>query len=122
MMFKVLGIERAWQRIGDGLSKPRQLFVTQSRVLAEKVEEYFTKMAVSLASAAHTSNDLQALAARKKLRDNQGLVDKDEEVYQRGDLPQRYKELTDEHFPAFLSFDHVRRFSCFTSFRPLIIP
>lgn len=107
MLFKILGIERAWQVLGDGSPRPRQLFVTQSRVLAEKVEEYFSKMSVSLASAARTTKELEELAARKRLQRDQGLVDRDEEVYQCGDLPQRFGELKDEHFPLFLTFDHV---------------
>ena len=47
MLFKMLGIERAYaQKAGAGLAvvKPRQIFVTQSRVLATRVEEYFAKL------------------------------------------------------------------------------
>ena len=42
MLFKMLGMERCWEEVQDTLSKPRQLFVKLCRVLAEKVEEYFT--------------------------------------------------------------------------------
>ena len=44
MVFKMIGIERMWRSLEEGITemmpRPRQLFVTQSRILAEKVEEY----------------------------------------------------------------------------------
>ncbi len=107
MLFKMLGIERAWEAHRDMMPKPRQLFVTQSRVLAEKVEEYFAKLLESLASAGRSPTELRDFAERQKNREEQGLVDRDEEVYWRGDLPKRYGALKEEHFPMFLTYDHV---------------
>ncbi|KAI0735956.1 P-loop containing nucleoside triphosphate hydrolase protein [Earliella scabrosa] len=109
MLFKMLGIERSWESFRETLPRPRQLFVTQSRVLAEKVEEYFAKLFESLSAAGHTSADLANLLARRKRQQEQGLVDQDEEVWHRGDLPRRFGELTDEHFPMFLTYDQVCR-------------
>ncbi|KAH9919767.1 uncharacterized protein BXZ73DRAFT_104875 [Epithele typhae] len=109
MLFKMLGMERAWESHRDVMPKPRQLFVTQSRVLAEKVEEYFVKLLESLATAGHSHTELVEIAARKKRQQEQGLVDRDEEIYWRGDLPQRYGELKDEHFPMFVTYDHICR-------------
>ncbi|KAI0770957.1 hypothetical protein BD413DRAFT_613484 [Trametes elegans] len=109
MLFKMLGIERSWENYRDMMPKPRQLFVTQSRVLAEKVEEYFTKLLESLATANQSPTELAKLAARKKVQRQQGLVDRDEEIYWRGDLPKRYGTLKDEHFPMFLTYDHICR-------------
>ena len=58
MLFKMLGIERAWvMHSGEDIPKPRQLFVTQSRVLAGKVEEYFLKLLDSLATASLTPRE-----------------------------------------------------------------
>ena len=34
MLFKMLGIQRTWEQYPDMWPKPRQVFVTQSRVLA----------------------------------------------------------------------------------------
>lgn len=110
MLFKILGIERAWESHRDAMAKPRQLFVTQSRVLAEKVEEYFAKLLESLSTASQSPSELVDMASRKKAQQEQGLVDRDEEIYWRGDLPQRYGALKDEHFPMFLTYDHVRDF------------
>ncbi len=108
MLFKMLGIERAWEAHREAMAKPRQLFVTQSRVLAEKVEEYFAKLLESLATASQSPTELVNIATRKKQQQEQGLVDRDEEIYWRGDLPKRYGALKEEHFPMFLTFDHVR--------------
>ena len=107
MMFKMLGIERSWESHRETMAKPRQLFVTQSRVLAEKVEEYFTKLLDSLATANQSATELSEMASRKKAKEEQGLVDRDEEIYWRGDIPRRYGELKEEHFPMFLTYDHV---------------
>ena len=107
MLFKMLGIERAWEAHRDAMSKPRQLFVTQSRVLAEKVEEYFAKLLESLATASQSPTELVNMATRRKQQQEQGLVDRDEEIYWRGDLPKRYGALKEEHFPMFLTFDNV---------------
>ncbi|KAI1785582.1 hypothetical protein LXA43DRAFT_1185708 [Ganoderma leucocontextum] len=109
MLFKMLGIERAWETHRETMPKPRQLFVTQSRVLAEKVEEYFAKLLESLASAGRSPTELKDLADRQKHREEQGLVDRDEEIYWRGDLPTRYGALKGEHFPMFLTYDHICR-------------
>ncbi|KAI1785420.1 hypothetical protein LXA43DRAFT_132940 [Ganoderma leucocontextum] len=109
MLFKMLGIERAWETHRETMPKPRQLFVTQSRVLAEKVEEYFAKLLESLASAGRSPAELKDLAERQKHREEQGLVDRDEEIYWRGDLPTRYGALKGEHFPMFLTYDHICR-------------
>ncbi|EJF58549.1 hypothetical protein DICSQDRAFT_172899 [Dichomitus squalens LYAD-421 SS1] len=109
MLFKMLGIERAWEMHRDAMPKLRQLFVTQSRVLAEKVEEYFAKLLESLATAARSPAELKSLAARQKQQQEQGLVDRDEEICWRGDLPKRYGALKEEHFPMFLTYDHICR-------------
>lgn len=108
MLFKMLGIERAWQLRRDNMAKPRQVFVTQSRVLAGKVEEYFAKLLESLAIAARSPEELVELANTQKCaRDDGGLVDLDDEVDWRNDLPRQFGLLRDEHFPLFITFDRV---------------
>jgi hypothetical protein len=91
--------------------KVRQLFVTKSRLLAEKVEEYFAKLLTSLSAASKSPEELKALAAAQKiLPEGEALVDKDDELRYRSDLPAKFSHLTDQHFPLFITFDHV---SCF---------
>ena len=107
MLFKMLGIERVWEGQRETMPKPRQLFVTQSRVLAEKVEEYFNKLLDSLAAGAQSKEELAEMVKRKTQQQEQGLVDLDEEIYWRGDLPKRYGALEEKHFPMFVTFDHV---------------
>lgn len=52
MLFKMLDLG-FWQQNHDpSPNHPRQLFVTQSHMLADKVEEYFTKLLHSLTVAA----------------------------------------------------------------------
>ena len=108
MLFKILGIERSWTTHQDTLMKPRQVFVTQSRVLADKVQEYYKRLHDSLSSADKDPEELRAIALARAAEQDQGLVDRDEEIERRSDLPKRYSELRDEHFPMFMTFDQVR--------------
>lgn len=109
MLFKMLGIERAFQTQEHSISKPRQLFVTQSRVLAGKVEEYFAKLLDSLSTAGQSPKEMAKVAKSKKLKEEEegGLIDLDDDVAWRADLPQKFSLLQDKHFPLFLTFDRV---------------
>ncbi|KAI0693657.1 hypothetical protein BC835DRAFT_1352925 [Cytidiella melzeri] len=113
MLFKMMGIERAYDNLraeyDQDLPRPRQLFVTQSRVLAEKVQEYYTKLAESHAAAKRTAEESSKLATQKSRRQEEGLVDRDEEEFHHGTLPKSFKELEDEHFPLFVTYDHLCR-------------
>jgi hypothetical protein len=130
MLFKMLGIENYWQQrrpaaLADAsgsapppdtaFPRPRQLFVTQSRVLADKVEEYFIRLLEPLRAGAGGDKDtdkdrtMEALLERKRLREDAGLVDRDEAGGWREELPARFSELQDAHFPMFITFDKVRR-------------
>ncbi|TFY57544.1 hypothetical protein EVJ58_g6956 [Rhodofomes roseus] len=108
MLFKILGIERSWNAHRDTSAKPRQVFVTQSRVLADKVQEYYTRLHESLSSADKAPEELREALTRAAEQD-QGLVDRDEEIERRENLPKRYSELEDEHFPLFITFHQLCR-------------
>jgi hypothetical protein len=69
-----------------------------------KVNEYFLKLLDSLITADHSPEQLAQLAATKVQADDR-LVDEDDEDNWRGDLPTRFSELRDEHFPLFVTFD-----------------
>lgn len=99
----------------DTMVKPRQVFVTQSRVLADKVQEYYKRLHDSLSSADKAPEELQAMALARAIEQDQGLVDRDEELERRSGLPKRYSELEDEHFPMFMTFHQVCRLSMCTS-------
>ncbi|KAG1806261.1 P-loop containing nucleoside triphosphate hydrolase protein [Suillus variegatus] len=106
MLFKILGIQRAWEMSAVDMPKPRQIFVTKSRVLATKVEEYFTKLLESLALAGYT---LQELAKMKARSVQEGLVDLDDVPESQMNIPMKYSELEDKHFPLFLTFDRLAK-------------
>jgi hypothetical protein len=109
MVFKMLGIENSWQQNRElRPNRPRQLFVTQSRMLADKVEEYFIKLLQSLVLASKSEGGISDLLERQKIRDEAGLVDQDEAINWREDLPQRFSDLQDTHFPMFITFDKVQ--------------
>jgi hypothetical protein len=108
MLFKMLWIERTFQLNNTDVSKPRQLFVTKSRFLAVKVEEYFLKLLESLKTASQSPQELQQLArSRKSLTEEENLVDHDDDINWRSDLPVKFSELLDSHFPLFVTFDRV---------------
>ncbi|KAF8060885.1 hypothetical protein FPV67DRAFT_312197 [Lyophyllum atratum] len=108
MLFKMLWIERTFQLNSNDVAKPRQIFVTKSRVLAGKVEEYFLKLLDSLKTASQSPQELRKLIqARKVQSEDDNLVDIDDEGTWRSDLPLRFSELQDSHFPLFLTFDRL---------------
>ncbi|KAH8984681.1 hypothetical protein EDB92DRAFT_1885663 [Lactarius akahatsu] len=108
MLFKMLGMENSWQQNRElRPNRPRQLFVTQSRMLADKVEEYFIKLLQSLVLASKTEGGISDLLERQKNREEAGLVDQDEAMNWREDLPQRFSDLQDTHFPMFITFDKL---------------
>ncbi|KAJ2931128.1 hypothetical protein H1R20_g5904, partial [Candolleomyces eurysporus] len=111
MLFKMLGIERAYTQQSEIslVARPRQIFVTQSRVLATRVEEYFSKLLQSLAVAKKSKEELKEIAEKKELQ-NEGdsmLYDADDDVTWKACLPQKFSLLQDEHFPLFLTFERL---------------
>ena len=106
MLFKMLGIQRAWEKYPDMGPKPRQLFITQSGVLALKVEEYFVKLMSSLKAAACSPEESRA--RREGVEQGGDLTDQDENQQWRSDLPEKFSELLDEHFPLFITYSQVR--------------
>jgi hypothetical protein len=104
MLFKMLAIEKASRQLG--LPRVRQAFITQSSVLAEKVEEYFKDM---LRSSMRSLDHLKE-PNRQNIKSGdseRGLVKRDEDD-ENSQLPSRFSQLGDEHFPLFLTFDKVK--------------
>ncbi|KAG2108067.1 P-loop containing nucleoside triphosphate hydrolase protein [Suillus discolor] len=106
MLFKILGIQRAWEMSAIDMLKPRQIFVTKSRVLATRVEEYFTKLLESLALAGYTLEELAKMKARSV---QEGPVDLNDLPESQMNMPMKYSELEDKHFPLFLTFDRLAK-------------
>lgn len=87
-------------------AKPRQLFVTQSHVLASRVRDYYAKLSEFLSAAAKDSFDTSS--TRKMVEPVDELGDPEDDENWRNDLPKRFSELQDNHFPLFLTFDKVK--------------
>ncbi|KAG2034294.1 hypothetical protein BDR03DRAFT_1093813 [Suillus americanus] len=104
MLFKILGIQRAWELSATDMPKPRQIFVTKSRMLATNVEEYFTRLLESLALAGHTLPEIAKLKAQSIEND---LIDPDDAPEM--NIPARYSQLEDKHFPLFVTFDQLAK-------------
>ncbi|KAG1759881.1 hypothetical protein EDD22DRAFT_992573 [Suillus occidentalis] len=106
MLLKILSIQRAWQMSAIDMPKPHQIFVTKSRVLATKVEEYFMKLLKSLALAGYTWQELAKMKAQSV---QEGLVDLDDLPKSHMNIPMKYSELEDKHFPLFATFDQLAK-------------
>jgi len=106
MLFKMLGIHRTWQQYRNVGPKPRQVFITQSRVLATKVQKYFAKLMSSLEVPESSPGGLRTIGMEAEPETN--LVDLDDDKNWRSDLPERFSELLDDHFPLFITYDRVR--------------
>ncbi|KAF8641227.1 hypothetical protein AX17_000861 [Amanita inopinata Kibby_2008] len=108
MLYKMLWVERSFQMNSEGMVKPRQLFVTQSNVLAKKVQEYFNKTLESVGMAAKSPLELKSVAKSRRSRENHDvLCDKDEDDDRHSPLPSKFSELQDEHFPCFITFSRL---------------
>ena len=109
MLFKMLGIQQAWQQHPDVGPKPRQVFVTQSQVFVEEVEKYFSALMSSLEASRNffekphiteenVEQETEAFEQNFQLLRPQGL---------RSDLPDTFSGLSDRHFPLFITYHQV---------------
>lgn len=95
MLFKLLALE-----ISRNPNKPlRQVFLTQSHILAQRVQEYYAQL--------YEAATLGVGKGGPSAIDNLGLINLDEESDARSDLPARFSELTDSHFPLFVTFNQA---------------
>ncbi|KAK0506463.1 hypothetical protein EDD18DRAFT_32642 [Armillaria luteobubalina] len=105
MLFKMLLIERTFQLMALDLPRPRQVFVTKSKILAKKVQEYFEKLASSLVMASQSPTSYTNPPTAPNHQAVLGLIDADDIVDWRTDLPAKYSDLEQRHFPLFITFD-----------------
>lgn len=115
ILFKILGIERAWHALRETIPRPRQVFVTKSRVLATKVQESFDRHYASFI------DDLPGTPERRTRLYGQGqsyrpMISAEEQAEWDSDLPRRFSELEDRHFPLFITFNQV----CCDEMRPVL--
>ncbi|KAF9818488.1 hypothetical protein IEO21_02726 [Rhodonia placenta] len=106
ILFKILGIERAWHALRETIPRPRQVFVTKSRVLATKVQESFDRHYASFI------DDLPGTPERRTRLYGQGqsyrpMISAEEQAEWDSDLPRCFSELEDRHFPLFITFNQL---------------
>ena len=112
MLLKMLGRHRNWEQFPDMRPKPRQVFVTQSQVLATKVEGYFKKL-MSTFKATMDSPEVHVIDERtEEEAENleEGLIGQEYNTRWRSGLPERFSELVDDHFPLFITYSQVKLF------------
>jgi hypothetical protein len=103
----MLSVERAWEMSAQGLRKPRQIFLTKSPLLAQKVGENYRKLAASFATASWTPEDIRHQATMPDEDQALRMVHSDDITNFRSDLPTKFSAVRDEVFPLFLTFDKV---------------
>ncbi|QRV78325.1 UvrD-like helicase carboxy-terminal domain protein [Ceratobasidium sp. AG-Ba] len=97
LIYKMHGVENS------ATTHIRQLFVTRSRVLARHVESSFSRLTDSLSQELTETTE----PGKKPTDLDQAVVEFDNEIDLRTDLPPRFSELEDSHFPLFISFDKL---------------
>ena len=108
IVFKIFGIERAWQNLGSVGPRPRQLFITKSWLLAGKVERDYVNLLFSLSAGPDTPQYVRDRIQHWNSRKKSKVLDPDDVGGIREDLPEKFSELEDKHFPLFITVDTVR--------------
>ena len=121
IVFKIFGIERAWQNRGSIGPRPRQLFITKSQLLADKVEQEYVNLLLSLYAGPDTPQYVCERIRHWKSHRKEKVSDPDDAEGMRDDLPKKFSELQDSHFPLFVTVENVGK-TFVTQKRKLIIP
>src|ERR1700761_2691861 len=98
IVFKIFGIERAWQNRGSVGPRPRQLFITKSQLLANKVEHDYVNLLFSLCAGPDTPQYVYERIRQWKSHKRSDILDPDGADGTRDDLPEKFSELQDNHF------------------------
>ncbi|KAF8598545.1 hypothetical protein BDV93DRAFT_561252 [Ceratobasidium sp. AG-I] len=85
----------------------RQLFVTRSRVLTQHIASNYRGLVESSEIAYKTPEELAEMRKNNEKYRERELVEFDNEVDLRDDLPERFGDLKDSHFPLFVSFEKL---------------
>ncbi|KAH9022664.1 hypothetical protein EDB84DRAFT_1441149 [Lactarius hengduanensis] len=103
IVFKIFGIERAWQNRGSIGQRPRQLFITKSQLLANKVENDYVELLFSIYAGPDAPQYIcERIQHWNSCRRNK-ILDLDDAEGTRDDLPEKFSELQDRHFPLFIT-------------------
>lgn len=107
IVFKIFGIERAWHNRGSVGPRPRQLFITKSWLLADKVERDYMNLLLSFSAGPDTPQYIRDRIQHWDLRKKNKVLDPDDVGGIREDLPDKFSDLQDKHFPLFITVDTV---------------
>ena len=113
MLLKMLGIESTWQQYPEMGPRPRQVFVTQSPVLVEKVEEFFLKLALTFGVDVHSPEEMQTAneeiaQVSEPSESEEELIGQEYKERWRLGLPKTFSELLDSYSrPLFITYDQV---------------
>ncbi|KAG8731048.1 hypothetical protein FRC11_005260, partial [Ceratobasidium sp. 423] len=106
LIYKMRTIDQ--MNVTRGNQRPtRQLFVTRSRVLAQHVEATYQGLVEFTDIALKSVDELKEMAKQSREDPDRALVEFDSEIDLRNDLPERFSELQESHFPLFISFDKL---------------
>lgn len=93
--------------LSDSLRPTRQLFVTRSKVLTQHIASNYRGLIDSSEIANKSDEELEEIRKSNQKYQNRELVEFDNEVDLREDLPRRFSQLTEANFPLFVSFDKL---------------
>ncbi|CUA70034.1 TPR and ankyrin repeat-containing protein 1 [Rhizoctonia solani] len=85
----------------------RQMVVTRSRVLAKHIQATFQSLIESTSIANKNAEQLAVMAKQYQQQSDPALIEFDNELDLREDLPACFSQLEDSHFPLFISFDKL---------------
>ena len=113
---KIFGLERAW---GDFLheTRPRQIFVTKSRLLARKFEKDLIELIMSDIMSKLAPQHFIDRVKRTTRKTYDGIFNIEDLEEWRSDLPLKFSDLTVDHFPLIITFSDV---SCARLFASLL--
>ncbi|KAG8771351.1 hypothetical protein FRC12_003660 [Ceratobasidium sp. 428] len=106
LIYKLRANAQAAAMLGDE-TPIRQLFVTRSRVLTQHIAQNYHGLQESSEIANKSREELAQIREQNDFNRKRELVEFDNEVDLRDDLPNRYSLLRDSHFPLFVSFDKL---------------
>ncbi|CAG8757797.1 24889_t:CDS:2, partial [Racocetra persica] len=99
--------------IKENVFNKRQIFITVSPTLCTRVKQYFDRLRESAILAEKKMSFTQFYEYTKKkeeenINNNQpenSLIEEDDEMKILGDIPNSFRQLTDEHFPLFITYE-----------------
>ncbi|CAE6504601.1 unnamed protein product, partial [Rhizoctonia solani] len=91
----------------DEARPKRQIFVTRSKVLTQHIARNYQDLVDSSDVANKSTQELESMRQANQKYQDRELVEYDNSVDFRVDLPRCFGDLNDSHFPLFVSFDKL---------------